>query len=93
MNDIKSSSVYNKLVDIKSIMPVYAIPLLEEKSEKCLGVLEVSLKTQYKSKYEKDQLIDPEENLLGLSEPLSNLINNFTKLVGLALQFVKFKNE
>ena len=49
---------------------------------KCIGVLQITLKSITKKDEYKDKLIDIDEGLFGPDEPLTNLINNLGKIIG-----------
>ncbi|KAL4477784.1 hypothetical protein ABPG72_018958 [Tetrahymena utriculariae] len=90
ISDVKLSSYYNKLVDLQSILPIFAIPLLDKENIKsspeenpisaCLGVLQIALKQKYKST-QKDMLIDASDGYFGLEETMSIKIQQFCQLI------------
>ncbi|KAL4456634.1 hypothetical protein ABPG74_000741 [Tetrahymena malaccensis] len=89
IHDIRSSSYFNPLVDISSLLPIYAIPLInktgsdgsDEQKEPVIGVIEIVLKSKLKSKLEKEAIIDSEDGYFGLDEPQTHIIQKFSKLV------------
>lgn len=89
INDIKYSSYYNELVDIKSILPIYALPILSEtidsNQKSSLGVIEFTLKNSFKSIFGKDQLIDPTEGLFSPDMNLTNILQIMVKNIALAI--------
>ena len=44
IHDIRSNNVYNKLVDLTSILPIYALPLITKNTKEVIGVIEIVLK-------------------------------------------------
>ncbi|EAS03382.2 hypothetical protein TTHERM_00730310 (macronuclear) [Tetrahymena thermophila SB210] len=90
ISDAKLSSYYNKLVDLQSILPIFAIPLLDKENIRsspeenpisaCLGVIQIALKQKYKST-QKDMLIDASDGYFGLEETMSIKIQQFCQLL------------
>eukprot|EP00825_Cyclidium_porcatum_P035998 TRINITY_DN3782_c0_g1_i2.p1 TRINITY_DN3782_c0_g1~~TRINITY_DN3782_c0_g1_i2.p1 ORF type:complete len:193 (-),score=36.57 TRINITY_DN3782_c0_g1_i2:260-838(-) len=97
INDIKYSSYYNELVDIKSILPIYAMPIIEEDTQlsqkTILGVLEFTMKNSFKSIFDKDQLIDPTEGLISPDMNLASIVQVLAKNIALAIKMHSFVLE
>ncbi|EGR32759.1 hypothetical protein IMG5_071400 [Ichthyophthirius multifiliis] len=81
IHDIKSNNTYNQLVDLTSILPIYVVPLVSNEKKEVYGVIEIALKNQYKSKKEKNSLLDGYNSSYGMDENLTNIFNQFASLV------------
>ena len=94
VNDVKSSTYFNKLVDISSILPIFAIPLVDRNDKnKCIGVIEIVLKHRYKCKNKKEELIEASDGHFGFDEPFSNVLNCFSNVLTLALRNCNFEKK
>ena len=90
VNDIKQSTVFNKLVDISSILPIYAIPLVDnnsisvdddDKNESVFGVIEFVLRTNFQSKKERDALMECQGGYFGFEDHITHVLNKYARLV------------
>jgi len=99
VNDIKQSTVFNKLVDISSILPIYAIPLVDNNStsedddgnESVFGVIEFVLRTNFQSKKERDALMECQGGYFGFEDHITNVLNKYARLVIHAMRNTNFK--
>ncbi|CAD8168586.1 unnamed protein product [Paramecium pentaurelia] len=89
INDVKNSIHFNQAVDIKSILPIFAQPLLD-KNNNTVAVIETCLKCKLKVQVEKDQLLSPSEGVLGMEEPLTKQLANFVDIIVAALCNIRF---
>ncbi|KAM3127629.1 hypothetical protein pb186bvf_020280 [Paramecium bursaria] len=89
INDVKNSTYFNQAVDIVSILPIFAQPILN-KDGKTVAVIETVLKSKLRVNLEKDQLLSPSDGLLGMEEQLTKQLTSFVELLAAAITNIKF---
>mmetsp|Transcript_5423 Transcript_5423/g.4609 ORF Transcript_5423/g.4609 Transcript_5423/m.4609 type:complete len:155 (+) Transcript_5423:64-528(+) len=96
ISDVQASKEYNSLVDSSSLMPVYFAPVLlqEDRKEECLGVFQFIIKPKIGNKKEDiTENFDEVLQIIGLDEPLENLVTVFCQFIALSVQIMRKRKD